>query len=59
MIQEFIAFFVENIYLQPPVTVKAEHVSFADNFVCLGSAIGTRGRSFLEITIDANEQRHP
>ena len=48
-IQKFVGFFVENNNLLPPVAVQGEPVSFVDNFVYLGSAIGSGGRSFLEI----------
>ena len=48
-IQKFVGFFVENNNLPPPVVVQGEPVSFVDNFVYLGSAIGSGRRSFLEI----------
>ena len=48
-IQEFVALLDGNIDLPPPVTVQGEHVHFVDSFVYLGSAIGSGGRSFLEI----------
>ena len=40
-IQRFVGFFDENINLPPPVVVQGEPVSFVDNFVYLGSAIGS------------------
>ena len=39
-IQKFVAFSDENIDLPPPVAEQGEPVSFVDNFVYLGSAIG-------------------
>ena len=48
-IQKFVGFFDENINLPPPVVVQGEHVSFVENFVYLGSAIGSMGRSFKGI----------
>ena len=42
-IQKFVGFFDENINLPPPVVVQGEPVSFVDNFVYLGSAIGSGG----------------
>ena len=48
-IQKFVGFFDENINLLPPVVVQGALVSFADKFVYPGSAIGSGGRSFLEI----------
>ena len=47
--KKFTAFFDENSNLPPPVVVQGEPVSFVDNFVYLGSAIGSGGRSFPEI----------
>ena len=48
-IQKFVGFFDENINLPPPVVVQGEPVSFVNNFVYLGSAIGSGERSFMEI----------
>ena len=45
-IQKFVGFFVENNNLLPPVAVQGEPVSFVDNFVYLGSAIGSGGDLF-------------
>ena len=45
-IQKLVAFFDENINLPPPVVVLRGPVSFVDNFVYLGSAIGSGGVIF-------------
>ena len=45
-IQRFVIFFAKNIDLQPPAAVQGDRVSFADNLVYFGSALGSGGRSF-------------
>ena len=58
-IQEFIAIFDGKIDIPPSETVQGELVCFADSFHYLASAIGSKGRSFLEINIDTWEYRPP
>ena len=57
-IQKFVGFFVENNNLLPPVAVQGEPVSFVDNFVYLGSAIGSGG-DLSQRSIDVWELRPP
>ena len=57
-IQKFVSFFDANINLPPPVVVQGEPVSFVDNFVYLGSAIGSGGDHSRK-SIDVWELRLP
>ena len=57
-IQKFVAFFIENIDLPPPVVVLGEPFSIVDNFVYLGSAIGSGGNLSRRL-IDVLELRPP
>ena len=57
-IQKFVAFFDESIDLPPPVAVDGELISFVNNFVYLGSAIGC-GEDLSRRSIDIWELRPP
>ena len=48
-IHRFVTFIDENIDILPPTAVHGERVSFVDNIMYLGRAIGSGGRSFPEI----------
>ena len=49
-IQKFVVIFDRNVDLPPPVAVQGEYVSLVNIFGFLGSAIGSEGRSFPEIS---------